>query len=133
MAWTLRDTWSGSFDLPSSTGRGDRGSDKAETTVRSQTEAQAARGSLAGLFSGDDYPADAQRNDEQGTVEVALEIDRRGRVSGCEVIQSSGSQSLDSATCNILQRRARFTPAKDGLGRPVTDTYTQRITWRLEG
>ena len=129
-AWTLRDSWVDWLKVPYSSSPEEtsesRGSDIAPGS-------QAAQGDLAGLFSADDYPADAQMRDEQGTVRVELKIDNRGRVSQCNVVDSSGSSSLDSATCRILKRRARFTPARDSSGQPVTDTYTQRITWRLEG
>jgi protein TonB len=94
--------------------------------------AQSAGGPVAALFSGDDYPPAAQMRDEQGTVGVELKIDKQGRVSRCNIAQSSNSESLDSATCRILQERARFTPARDNSGQPVEDTYRQRITWRLE-
>ena len=97
------------------------------------TKASSVKGNLQGLFSADDYPADAQRNDEQGTVGVSLSIGTDGRVSGCNVTSSSGSRSLDNATCRILRSRARFTPAKLSNGQPTADTYSQRITWRLEG
>ena len=67
----------------------------------------------------------------QGTTSVRLTIGTDGRVSGCEVTGSSGSSALDSATCNILRRRARFSPAMDSNGSPTSDTYSQRITWRV--
>jgi len=95
-------------------------------------KAQSARGNLQALFSADDYPQDALRNEETGTVTVNLSIGTNGRVTGCNVTGSSGSNSLDRATCRILQSRARFTPAKLSNGEPTTDTYTQRITWRLQ-
>jgi len=97
------------------------------------TKAQSARGNLQNLFSGSDYPQDALNNDEQGTVTVSLSIGTDGRVSGCNVTSSSGSRSLDNATCRVLRSRARFTPARLSNGQPTTDTYTQRIVWRLEG
>jgi hypothetical protein len=40
---------------------------------------------------------------------------------------------LDRATCQILQSRATFTPARDNRGNPTTDTVTQRIRWVLDG
>jgi protein TonB len=95
-------------------------------------KAQSAKGNLQGLFSPDDYPAAAMRNEEQGTTGVRLSIGPDGRITGCDVTASSGSSSLDSATCNILRRRARFTPARDSNGQASSDTYNQRITWRLE-
>lgn len=96
------------------------------------TKAQSARGNLQGLFSGDDYPQDALRNEETGRVTVRLTIGTSGRVDNCSVISSSGSRSLDSATCRILTSRARFTPAKLSNGQPTTDTYTQTIVWQLQ-
>ena len=126
MVWALRDTWGDDWFTPSqsaSTGENSDGSVKS----------QSARGDLVSLFSGDDYPADAQMRDEQGTVRVKLAIDERGRISRCDVVGSSGSNSLDSATCRILRQRARFTPAYDSTGRSIGDTYTTSITWRLEG
>lgn len=96
------------------------------------TKAQSARGNLQGLFSGDDYPQDALRNEETGRVTVRLTIGVTGRVDNCSVISSSGSRSLDGATCRILTSRARFTPAKLSNGQATTDTYTQTIVWQLQ-
>ena len=85
------------------------------------------------LFSNEDYPAAAQKNNEQGTVRAELTIGVDGRVKDCRVIRSSNSVSLDTATCNILIRRAKFTPARDSNGNPVEDKYvTPPITWLLE-
>ena len=90
-----------------------------------------AKGSLVGLFSSEDYPVSALSANQQGTTAVRLTIGTDGRVAGCDITSSSGSSSLDSATCNILRRRARFSPAMDSDGHPTTDTYSQRITWRV--
>lgn len=109
---------------------------------RSSTEAsqttgsgrQASRGDVRTVFSPDDYPADAQRNGEEGTVQAELSIDRHGAVAGCRILRSSGHASLDSATCNILRRRARFSPARDVNGDAVPSTLTTPpVVWRLEG
>lgn len=95
------------------------------------SQAARAKGNLPGLFSTDDYPQSAIRNEEQGTTAVRLSIGPDGRVSDCSITSSSGSSALDSATCNILKRRARFTPAKDQAGNPISDTFPQRIRWEL--
>ena len=52
-------------------------------------------------------------------------------VTHCSVLESSGSQDLDTATCDTVTRRARFTPARDALGHAVVDSYTNRIRWVL--
>jgi periplasmic protein TonB len=97
-----------------------------------QAEPKSLSGSLQGLIRSDDYPQSAIENEEQGTVGVALQVGPNGRVSGCSVTSSSGSRTLDNATCSILTRRARFSPAQDSNGNAITATHRQRITWRLE-
>lgn len=87
--------------------------------------------SLARLVSAADYPAAARRAGQQGSVRVRIEVDEAGRPGACAVIESSGFESLDSATCRLLRERAMFTPARDGQGRAVADSFIQRITWQL--
>ena len=88
-------------------------------------------GSLAGLFSADDYPRDAADRNEQGRVQVTVHIDAAGAVSSCEIKQSSGFPSLDTRTCEIIARRAKFIPARDSAGNAVPSETTQTVTWRL--
>jgi protein TonB len=96
--------------------------------------AQSARGDLRSLFSGDDYPASAQAAGAEGTAQAQLTIGPDGRVTGCNLVRSTGNGALDAATCNILRRRAKFTPARDSNGNATSDTITTPpIVWRLEG
>ena len=95
------------------------------------SQAARAKGNLPSLFSTDDYPQAAIRGEEQGTTAVRLTISPDGRVSDCSVTSSSGSSSLDGATCSILKRRARFSPAKDQNGQSISDTTSTRIRWEL--
>ncbi len=44
---------------------------------------------------------------------------------------SSGSASLDTATCSLLQRRARFTPAVGEAGTPVPGTIEHKVRWSI--
>jgi protein TonB len=108
--------------------------------ARSETAAPSANAAsrpadqpLVGLFTADDYPPDAADRNEQGTTQVAITVGVDGRVHGCSVVVSSGSSSLDRATCRIIAQRARFRPAQDRDGNPVTGTFRQSVTWRLEG
>ena len=91
-----------------------------------------ARTNLAALVTSADYPAEAMRAGEQGTTGFRLAVGADGSVTGCDILQSSGSASLDAATCRLMTSRARFTPARDAAGKPTTDTFTSRIAWRLE-
>jgi protein TonB len=99
----------------------------------SQTPASSARAkaNLASYLSDADYPPDAIRAEEQGTVSFRLFINAEGRVDRCEVTGSSGSASLDAATCRIMTARPRFEPARDEAGHPTTDVVSSRIRWVL--
>jgi len=90
-----------------------------------------ARANLQSYFSTDDYPSAAQRNNEEGTASFSLTVGPDGRVQACSITSSSGSSSLDAATCRILRSRARFTPARNNTGQPTTDTVRNRIRWVL--
>ena len=101
---------------------------------RKVQSATSAKGDLRTLFSADDYPAAAQSAGAEGTAQAELTISPTGQVVGCNLIRSTGNSSLDSATCNILRRRAKFSPAKDSNGNATSDTITTPpIVWRLEG
>ena len=101
---------------------------------RKVQSAQSAKGDLRTLFSADDYPASAQAAGAEGTSQAEITIGPTGQVVGCNITRSSGNSALDQATCNIIRRRAKFTPARDSNGNPTTDTLTTPpITWRLEG
>jgi len=92
-----------------------------------------APSSVAALLSNDDYPAEALRNNWQGTVQVKLRIGTDGRVRACRIVRSSGHDSLDLATCRIMLMRARFSPARDSNGNAVEDDFVSPpISWRLE-
>jgi periplasmic protein TonB len=79
----------------------------------------------------DDYPASALRMGAEGRVAFTLDVGPNGCVHGCTITRSSGSSALDSATCAIMVRRARFTPAIDSHGNPASGRARQEIEWRL--
>lgn len=127
VVFTIREDWFDSFAPPYSI--------SAISQPDMQSRSNGVTGTAAmlrALFTSADYPDEALRKGEQGTTAVRLAIDRQGKVSDCTVIESSGSSSLDQATCNVLTSRAQFTPARDSRGRPTSDTYVQRIKWQLQ-
>ncbi|UUR09227.1 energy transducer TonB [Sphingomonas glaciei] len=90
-----------------------------------------ARANLASYVTSSDYPADAIRARQEGTTWFKLTIGPDGRITDCLIEKSSGSASLDAATCRIMRSRARFTPALDSARKPTSDTMSARISWRL--
>ena len=82
------------------------------------------------VFSDDDFPSASRAAEEEGVTRVAYVVGVDGRVTQCEVVQSSGFKRLDDATCSIIQRRFRFNPATRD-GQPVPEKKTQPVRWRL--
>jgi len=97
--------------------------------IGTMVEPARARANLASYVSHDDYPASALAAGEQGRVGFRLAVGADGRVAACEILRSSGSTALDSATCRIMRSRARFTPARSSNGFPMASTVESEIGW----
>ena len=82
-------------------------------------------------FSDDDFPDASRRAEEAGVTRVSYTVDVDGKVTACNVTQSSGFPRLDDATCKIIMRRFRFNPATRD-GKPVQETKTQPVRWQLK-
>ena len=76
-----------------------------------------------------DYPSRALREEREGVSGFRVSIGTDGRVTDCQITSSSGHADLDAAACENIRRRARFTPASDSDGQPITDTYSNRVRW----
>lgn len=79
----------------------------------------------------DDYPPAAQRAGEQGSARIKWDISETGRVENCTIVDSSGSTFLDDASCRVVTRRGRYSPALNSSGEAVRSTGSRRITWTL--
>lgn len=89
------------------------------------------KGNFQSLMSAEDYPAASMRNQEEGTVAYRLAVGADGKVTGCDITQSSGFPALDQTACRLLQRRARFNPAKGTDGQPMGFSYPGRFRWQI--
>lgn len=95
--------------------------------------AKPARGDLRSIFSSDDYPGLAQRRGQEGVGRYMLLVDETGKVAGCQVLSPTGVPVLDVMACNVIEKRARFTPARDKNGKPVREAVvTPPINWQLD-
>ena len=88
-------------------------------------------GRVAEIFSTKDYPTEAVRNGQYGTIGVLVWIETSGRISTCEIIESNAAAVLEQTTCDLLKMRARFTPARDAAGNAVRAPSFARIRWQL--
>ena len=78
-----------------------------------------------------DYPVSAMHNGESGTAVFLLDVDANGLVSNCRITRSSGSATLDVATCDVVSQRARFHPVRNSRGKAVPGTYTNAMRWQI--
>jgi protein TonB len=79
----------------------------------------------------EDYPRRAAQEEIEGTVGVRCTVTTDGRATGCSVSSSSGSDILDSAAAKAVERYARFEPALNDDGVPVTASWSTRVTYKL--
>ena len=85
----------------------------------------------AGAFSADSYPFDAIRKGEQGRTLAWISVDASGTPTACRIESSSGSDSLDRATCRIALQRMHFDPARDGKGNAIAGGIGLPVKWVL--
>lgn len=77
--------------------------------------------------SNSDFPASAKG--DKGATTFRLDVDATGQVTACEIVKSSGSVTLDRATCSLMTTRGRFVPAQDDAGKPIAGTHVQTMRW----
>ena len=84
----------------------------------------APTGNPGAWFNNIDVPAEAVARGETGRTKVELDVSATGEISACKVIESSGWQLLDDATCATARLHGRFRPQLDASGKAVPFTYT---------
>lgn len=88
---------------------------------------------LRGEIRDSDYPREAYVAGVSGTVGIRFVVGVKGRVTSCEVTQSSGNAALDEATCRLIIERRRYRPARDAHGRKIPEAYRGDHVWRYMG
>lgn len=81
--------------------------------------------------STEDYRSNWIRQEMTGRARFRLEIAADGRVASCIITGSSGHPELDTATCALVSRRAKFQPARGEEGEAVAGSYSNVIDWQL--
>lgn len=80
-----------------------------------------------------DYPRTALDGGKSAIIRFRLVIDAAGRVTGCSVPSATKGEVFEKVTCELLTKRARFTPALDAAGKPVASYYVNSVTWIMAG
>jgi protein TonB len=82
-------------------------------------------------ITNDDYPPQALLTNQQGTVGFKLTVGPDGIGTKCEIVSSSGYPLLDTTTCSVMMRRARFEPGVDENGDRLGLVYRSRMHWTI--
>ncbi|WP_131818680.1 TonB family protein [Sphingomonas turrisvirgatae] len=61
-----------------------------------------------------------------GRMRFRLEVDGNGKVASCTILNPSGDDQLDRSVCARLVNVARFVPARNAAGQPITAEF---ISW----
>ena len=78
-------------------------------------------------FEATSYPDNAAGLN--GYVHFRLTVDATGAVQDCAIPSATKGSVLAKATCETLKRRARFKPAIDQSGKPVSSYYADTVRW----
>lgn len=87
----------------------------------------------AGEFIVSQYPPRALAAGEQGRVSFRTDIDKKGNVTSCTIMASSGYERLDRETCDMMVENAKFKPVLDSNGKPQDAAHIGYVNWRIPG
>ncbi len=74
-----------------------------------------------------DYPVGMLRSGYSGIVHFRLIVDAEGNSTKCIIQEASNPNDFAAASCNVLMRRAKFLPALDAAGNPVTSYWSNSV------
>lgn len=77
-----------------------------------------------------DYPVEARAANRTGKAVFRVEVDKKGSVQTCQIVESSGHADLDRITCLHIAERAIFEPARTAKGRAIWGTYQNSVRWQ---
>lgn len=81
-------------------------------------------------FHTNDYPINAAMLGHNGLVQVRLDIDTAGKITKCHVLRRTNPDEFADITCDVLTKRARFTPALDSAGKPVPSFFMYKLQFQ---
>lgn len=80
-------------------------------------------------FRTNDFPMNAAMQGHNGLVQVRMDVDTEGKMVGCHVLRRTNPDEFADITCEVLSKRARFSPALDAGGKPVKSFYMFKLHW----
>ena len=86
---------------------------------------------IDGYIIDSDYPKDAIEAGASGVTIVDFVVGPTGIVSQCGILKTSGSEVLDSKSCELLRARFTYKPALDKNRKPIAERRVQPLRWVL--
>jgi protein TonB len=88
---------------------------------------------IRGRLGNDTLPEYLRERNGLYTVGLRYRVETDGRVTGCRVAQTSGHPALDRNACEGVERKFRYRPALDELGRAVPSTVVIDYDFEIDG
>lgn len=77
----------------------------------------------------EDYPFKAMRRGHNGIVQLRLDVDPEGKVTGCSVLARTKPDDFADKACAAIAKRARLRPALDAQGKPMRAFWVGNVRW----
>jgi TonB family protein len=77
-----------------------------------------------------DFPTKPLSQGMNGYVRFRLDVDETGKVAGCRILYRTNPDEFADLSCQLISKRAKFTPALDAKGAPVKSFYINQIRWQ---
>lgn len=77
----------------------------------------------------EDYPSGPLFFGASAIVRFRMMVGADGVPTQCFIQQATNSPEFIKLTCDLLMKRARFSPARDRVGKPVASYYTNSVRW----
>lgn len=76
------------------------------------------------------FPSVLMIQGKEARVHMRVLVDRAGKPTGCDTVQTFSNTDFKDRACNIVLRSARFKPALDKAGNAVDSFYTTTILYK---
>ena len=86
----------------------------------------------ANWIASGDYPPALARQGQGALLDLRLVIAETGAVESCAIQNAIGDAAFAALTCEIIARRARFSPAVDASGSPVRSLYFNSAQFQVQ-
>lgn len=82
-------------------------------------------------FSGTNYPTSALARGAQSRTVALIAVSAQGKATDCRIISNPDDDDFSKATCDAVNRRGDFEPARNAAGEPIRSWTTLTINWQI--